>query len=197
MASTATTGRRLLLGDWGRIIRDPLDVLRLTYVIAAVAYVSVTGEGTVNLAASSLAVLGARFVDLPQPYDLAFIGAMTLTGWGDALGLYERFPNYDSVVHFLVPSTMAPIVYILLARAEVLPRLRGALWEIFEWTSDHLFGSSLVRGESDTVGDLVADGCGAAAGGVLLLLWSVFGWASERRLPGGEQAFTQQKGQEA
>src|SRR5919108_1415734 len=121
MASPATAKRRLIVGDWGPVIRDPLDVLRLLYVAAAIAFVSVTGEGAVNLAAASIAVVAARFVNLPQPYDLAFIGAMTLTGWGEGLGLYDRFAHYDSVVHFLVPSAIAPIVYILLARVEVLP----------------------------------------------------------------------------
>jgi uncharacterized membrane protein YjdF len=205
MTATATTQHRLLLGDWGRVIRDPIDLLRLAYVVAAVVFAIVVGEGIINLAASSIAVVGARFVNLPRPYDLAFIGAMTLTGWGEALGLYDRFTHYDSVVHFLVPFAIAPIVYILLARAEVVPHLRdtserrhhlgvfvvtlalglaiGALWEIFEWTSDHVAGSSLVQGETDTVSDLLADACGAAAGGVLLLLWSIFSWGSERRLP--------------
>jgi predicted membrane protein DUF2238 len=205
---TASPANKLWLGDWGPVVRDPLDLLRVAYVVAAIAYVSATGHGAANLAASSVAVVGARFVDLPRLYDLAFIGAMTLTGWGDALGLYDRFTHYDTVVHFLVPATIAPIVYILLARAEVLPRLHdtserrhhigvfvvtlslglaiGALWEIFEWTSDHVFGSHLVLGEQDTVSDLVADGCGAAVGGLLLLVWSIFGWGSERRVPAVE-----------
>jgi hypothetical protein len=199
---------RVLLGDWGPVVRDPLDLLRLAYVVAAISYAGATGEGVANLAFSGAAVVAARFVNLPRPYDLAFIGAMTLTGWGEALGLYDRFPSYDNVVHFLVPSAVAPIVYIVLARLEVLPRLRdtserrhhvgvfvvtlalglaiGAVWEIFEWTADHVLGSSLVLGEADTIGDLVADGCGAAAGAVLLVVWSVYGWEAERRVPGAE-----------
>ena len=205
---SASPATRLWLGDWGPIVRDPIDLLRAAYVVAAIVYASATGEGVVNLAASSVAVVAARFVNLPRVYDLAFIGAMTLTGWGEALGFYDRFTHYDTVVHFLVPATIAPIVYILLARAEVVPRLHdtserrhhlgvfvvtlsfglaiGALWEIFEWTSDHVVGSHLVLGEQDTVGDLVADGCGAAFGAALLLVWSIFGWGSERRAPGVE-----------
>jgi uncharacterized membrane protein YjdF len=180
-----------------------LDVLRACFVLAALGYVAAGAGSVINLAFSSAAVVAVRFVALPQPYDLAFIGSMTLTGWGDALGLYDRFAHYDSVVHFLVPSAIAPIVYILLARGDVLPDLRergerhhlvgifvvtlalglaiGAVWEIYEWSSDHAFGSSLVRGESDTVGDLVADGCGALVGGALLVAWRVYGWGTERR----------------
>jgi hypothetical protein len=148
----------------------------------------------------------ARLADLPRPYDLAFLAAMALTGWGDALGLYDAFASYDTVVHFLVPFAVSPIVYLLLARADVLPDLKhdtserhhyvgvfvvtlalglaiGALWEVFEYTSDHGLGSKLQHGETDTITDLVADSCGAAAGACLLVLWSISGWASQRRRP--------------
>jgi hypothetical protein len=198
--------RELLIGDWHPVVRDPLDLMRAAYVLAAAAYVAAGGGSVVNLAFSSAAVAGVRFVSLPRPYDLAFVIAMILTGWGDALGLYARFAHYDNVVHFLVPCAVAPIVYILLARADVLPDLRqtgerhhhvgifvvtlalglaiGAVWEIFEWSSDHAVGSSLVHGAGDTAGDLVADGCGALVGGALLVAWSVYGWGTERRTPG-------------
>jgi len=188
--------RRFLLG---------LDALRVAFVLAAIGYVAAGAGSEINLAFSSAAVVAVRFVALPQPYELAFIVSMALTGWGDALGLYNRFSHYDNVVHFLVPCAIAPIVYILLARGDVLPDLRqrgerhhfvgifvvtlslglaiGALWEIFEWSSDHTLGSSLVHGESDTVVDLVADGCGALVGGLLLVAWRVYGWGTERRIP--------------
>ena len=202
--------RALLLGDWHPVVRDPLDVLRGAFVAAAVVYAATGGGKVINLAVSSAAVVGVRFLSLPRPYDLGFLVAMTLTGWGDALGLYDRFPRYDNVVHFLVPAAIAPIVYILLARADALPDLRdrserrhhvgvflvtlalglaiGAVWEIFEWCSDRLFGSHLALGESDTIGDLVADGCGALFGGALLVLWSMFGWGTQRRLPADAHA---------
>ena len=159
----------------------------------------------VNPAVSSAAVIAVRFVDLPRPYELAFVVAMALTGWGDALGLYHRFSGYDNIVHFLVPCAFAPIVYILLARADVLPDLSdtterhhrvgvfvvtlafgaaiGALWEVFEWCADHTLGSHLQRGQTDTIGDLVADTCGALLGGILLVVWSIYGWESQRRRP--------------
>ncbi|HEY7691147.1 MAG TPA: DUF2238 domain-containing protein [Gaiellaceae bacterium] len=198
--------RRAVLGDWHPFLRDPLDVLRLAFVGAAVVYVVWDRASVVNLAVSSAAVVAVRFVDLPRLYDLGFVLAMALTGWGDALGLYDRFGDYDRVVHFLVPLVIAPVVYILLARAYVLPDLRdagerrhhlgvfvvtlafgaaiGALWEVFEWCSDHLLGSHLQHGQTDTIGDLVADTCGALVGGVLLVAWSIYGWGSERRRPG-------------
>ena len=188
------TPRRFLLA---------LDIVRAAFVLAAIGYVAAGAGSVINLAFSSAAVVAVRFVALPPPYELGFIGGMTLTGWGDALGLYHRFAHYDTAVHFLVPSAIAPIVYILLARGDVLPDLGergerhhlvgifvvtlalglaiGALWEIFEFSSDHVFGSHLVHGESDTATDLVADGCGALVGGALLVAWRLYGWGTERR----------------
>jgi hypothetical protein len=198
--------RELLVGDWHPVVRDPLDVLRGAFLIAAIVYVVWSGQSVINLAISTAAVVAVRFVELPRLYELGFILALALTGWGDALGLYDRFRHYDRLVHVLVPFVVAPIVYILLARADVLPDLRasgerhhrigifvvtlafgaaiGALWEVLEWCSDHTFGSSLQRGEADTIGDLIADTVGALIGAALLVVWSVRGWESQRRRPG-------------
>jgi hypothetical protein len=42
---------RLLLGDWGPVVRDPLDVLRLLYVAGAIAWVVVGGAAWTVLSA--------------------------------------------------------------------------------------------------------------------------------------------------
>ncbi len=98
------------------------------------------------------------------------------------------------------------VLYLCLARLDVLPDPRqetlrhheagmfivnfalglavGALWEVFEWTSDGVFGSNLSMGNDDTVGDLIADGLGSVTGGLLLVAWARFGWGSVRRIPG-------------
>lgn len=60
----------------------------------------------------------------------------------------------------------------------------GALWEVLEWTSDGVLGSHLSQGNTDTVGDLIADASGSLAGGGLMVLWSKRGWGSVRRIPG-------------
>ena len=202
--------RTLTLGDWHPVVRDPLDVLRGAFVVGAIVYGLFDGAGLGGLIAAALAVVGVRFLYLPRPFDLAFILAMTLTGWGEALELYDRFGYYDVVVHFLVPLFGAPCVYIALARLDTLPDPAdaydsrrhlagifvvtfalglaiGALWEIVEWISDHTFGSNLQEGQDDTIGDLVADATGALGGGFFLLAWTVFGWATVRRVPGGAE----------
>ena len=199
--------RRLLLGDWTPVIRDPIDLLRLTFLFGAVFFAA-SGDvkGVGNLLVASVAVLVARAIDLPRVYDLCFVVAMCFTGWGEALGLYDAIPWYDNLVHFVVPLLGAPVVYIALARLDVVPDPRdetharhyvgmfivtlalglaiGAIWEIVEWSSDGTLGSNLSLGNDDTVGDLIADGSGSVIGALLLVCWARFGWGSVRRIPG-------------
>jgi hypothetical protein len=203
----AVTTRTLVLGDWGRVIRDPIDLLRLAFFAGAAVF-AVTGQlgGAGNLLISGLLLVAARALDLPRLYDLALTLAMVLTGWGEALGLYDAISFYDNIVHFLTPLFASQVAFIALARAEVLPDPRdetglrqhlaifvvtaalgiaiGAVWEIFEWFSDGTFGSKLQTGNDDTVGDLIADTLGSLTGGALLVAWTVFGWGSVRRIPG-------------
>jgi uncharacterized membrane protein YjdF len=205
------TSRELVFGEWTPVVRDPLDLLRGAFVVGTVVLAAAGSSGALPLAVAAAAVVGVRFLDLPRPFDLAFILAMALTGWGEALRLYDRFGFYDVFVHFLVPLFGAPCVYIALARLDTLPDPAdasdskrhlagifavtlalglaiGAVWEIVEWTSDQTLGSNLSLGEQDTIGDLVADGAGALGGGLFLVAWTTFGWGTVRRLPGGAES---------
>jgi uncharacterized membrane protein YjdF len=151
-------------------------------------------------------VLAARLANLPRLYDLAVVVAMVLTQVGEAIGMYDTLDWYDRVVHFVVPMLSSQVFYLCLARLEVLPDPRqktlrnhlagmfvvtfalglavGALWEVFEYASDGVFGSDLSEGNADTVGDLIADAAGSLAGGALMVLWATRGWGSVRRIPG-------------
>jgi hypothetical protein len=201
------TARTLVMGDWGRVVRDPIDLLRLLF-FAGAAWLALSGEvgGMANLLVGGVALLVARAVNLPRLYDLGFTVAMVLTGFGEALGLYDAWKGYDNVVHFLTPAMCSQVAYIGLARLEVLPDPRddastphyvgifivtfalgvaiGGLWEIAEWSSDNTIGSSLQLGNDDTVGDLIADSLGSAAGAAALVAWTRYGWGSVRRIPG-------------
>lgn len=202
--------RRLLLGDWTPVIRDGIDVLRVLLVVAAVAAV-VSGEpggagGAVALCFAAGFALLARLINLPRPYDLGFVLVLVLHAAGESLGWYDSVGWFDRAVHVVLPFLVAPVVYIGLARLEVLPDPRddtrwrhyvgmavvafclgmsvGALWEIVEYTSDGTLQTSLSEGNADTVGDLVADAVGALCGALLLVAWAVWGWGSVRRVDG-------------
>jgi hypothetical protein len=200
-------GRRLLLGDWTPLVRDVIDVLRLVLVLATGAAL-VVGEAGAALAlgfATALALL-ARAVNLPRPYDFGFVVVLTLHAAGEALGWYDSLGWFDRVVHVVLPCLVAPVLYIGLARLDVLPDPRdetnvrhytgmaivafclgmavGGLWEIVEFTSDGVLDTGLSEGNSDTVGDLVADAVGSLCGAALLVAWAIWGWGSVRRITG-------------
>ena len=199
--------RRLLLGDWTPLVRDGIDVLRLAILGGAVVYAATGDWGSAAL----LAVLGGvtlvgRWVQLPRLYDLSLTLGMALQGFGETLGLYDRWVDFYDLVHFTLPMLTAPVVYIALARADVVPDPRdethlkhyvgigvvawclgiaiGAVWELYEWRSDDWFGSNLSEGNDDTNGDLLRDTLGSLAGAGLLVAWARFGWGSVRRIPG-------------
>jgi hypothetical protein len=199
--------RRLVLGDWTPLVRDGIDVLRLLLVGGA-AYYALAGDAgaAAVLAVMAAVTLVARLVDLPRVYDLSVTLAMVLQGFGEAWGLYDRFVRFDDLVHVSLPMLTAPVVYIALARLDVVPDPRdethlrhyvgiavvtaalgitiGALWEIYEWRSDAWFGTSLSEGNDDTNGDLVRDSLGSLAGAALLVAWARYGWGSVRRIRG-------------
>ena len=199
--------RRLLLGDWTPLVRDGIDVLRLAILGGAVVYAFTGDWGSAPL----LALLGGvtlvgRWVQLPRLYDLSLTLGMALQGFGETLGLYDQFVRFDDLVHFTLPMLTAPVVYIGLARLDVVPDPRdethlrhyvgigvvtaalgiaiGALWELFEWRSDAWFGTQLSEDNDDTNGDLFRDTLGSLVGAGLLVVWARFGWGSVRRIPG-------------
>ncbi len=199
--------RRLVLGDWTPVIRDGIDVLRLVILGGAVGYAATGRSGAAALLAGLGAVtLVARAVNLPRIYDLSLTLAMALQGFGETFGLYDEFVRFDDLVHFTLPMLTAPVVYIALARLDVVPDPRdetharhyvgiavvtaaigiaiGALWEIWEWRSDAWFGTQLSESNDDTNGDLVRDTIGSLIGAALLVVWARFGWGSVRRIPG-------------
>jgi hypothetical protein len=201
------TARTLVLGDWNPWIRDPIDVVRALLALAALGFlVAGDSNGAVLLGGAAALAWAVRPVQLPRAYDACFVTALTLQAGGEALGAYDSIPWFDNVVHFSLPFFLAPTLYIALARADVVPDPKdsskpahyvgifvvtlalgialGGLWEIWEWVSDHSFGSSLQLGLDDTVGDLVADTAGALCGALLLVCWARYGWGSVRRIPG-------------
>jgi hypothetical protein len=199
-------GRTLLLGDWTPVVRDPIDLLRTSFLIGAVAFLALGKGGALVLALAGIFAWAIRPLDLPRLYDLSVVVALGFAAWGEALRAYDAFPAYDIVTHVLVPMLGAPVLYIALARLEVLPDPAGkterhhhlgifvvtlalglavgAVWEIAEYLSDRVVGSQLQLGNRDTIGDLVADGAGALIGAALLVAWALFGWGSVRRIPG-------------
>jgi hypothetical protein len=187
-------------------VRDPVDVLRVGYVLWAVV-LTFQGNigGTVRLLLTAAAVTVPRLLNMPRPFDIAFILGMTTQAFGNTGGLFERYAWYDTFVHCVLPMVSAPTAYVALIRLEVLADFSkehrrhtlvgvflitvmlavalGAIYELYEYAADHLLGSQLQHGNTDTITDLAADGAGGLLGGALMAIWARFGWTTTRRVP--------------
>jgi hypothetical protein len=196
----------VFLRDWHPVLRDPLDLFRLSFPIGALIY-AIQGDwdAAVRLFLPGVAVFLVRAIDVPRPVDWAFCAAMFFQGWGNALHLFSKYWWYDNSVHITLPMSLAPILYIGFARLDVVPdpseraktnsELAGmalitmclgvtaaSFYEIYEWVVDHWFGQNLFIGETDTVTDLADGFLGAALGGLFLAVWAAARYTS-RRLP--------------
>lgn len=195
-------------GDWGWLVRDPLDLWRAALVLAAVVLLVRRGVdgGTVTFVVVAVIAVAVRPLLPPLLYDLLLLVALTLQGIGEASGAYDSLAWFDRVVHFVVPLLASGVLYVALVRLDVLPDPRddtgwrhhlgialvtfalgaasGAVWELYEWASDAGFGSELQESNDDTVGDLLMDCLGALSAALLLVLWTVRGLGSVRQVPG-------------
>jgi hypothetical protein len=202
------TWQKLFLGDWSRIVRDPLDVCRILFIAGTIVWGLSGRPVTVLVAASAVLVLG-RIVNLPRFYDFSLLVVMILIAWGEVLGIYDSWKFYDNVVHFTVPLLMTGMIYLLMVRLGVLPELSdltqvhqkfgffltavmlgmaiGAGWEIIEWSLDEWAGANLVGSATDTATDLIWDTMGATGSALILTLWSLGGHSLTRR-PGAALA---------
>jgi hypothetical protein len=196
--------RRLVFGDWYPLLRDPLDLLRLSFIVAAVAFfLAGSLEYGVRLSGTFLLLVVAQRLRMPRLFDLLFIVGMGLQAWGNAGRLFENVDWWDNLVHFVVPGTSVPVLYVLGWRLGLLPPMAethdlrrrlglvvfamatgisiGALYEIYEYVAVHWLDAPLAIGYSDTIFDLTLDAGGAFAGGVLLMLWSASHWPTGRQ----------------
>jgi hypothetical protein len=208
VGSTGLTWQKVVLGDWSRFVRDPLDVARILFIAGAIVW-GLLGNSVTIVAAASLVLVLARIVSLPRFYDLSLIVVMALIAWGEVLGFYDSWKSYDNVVHFTVPLLVTGLIYIMFVRLGVMQELSaltqphqkfglfltavalgmamGAGWEIVEWTSDETNGTHLVGSTTDTATDLIWDTMGATVSAIILVLWSL-GNHSTRRRPGAQLA---------
>ena len=206
VAGTKRVCALIFLRDWHPVLRDPLDLVRLSFPVGALIF-ALQGDwdAAVRLFLPGVAVFAVRALDVPRAVDWAFGAAMIFQGWGNALHLFEHFWWYDNLVHITLPMSLAPILYIGFARLDVVPdpsertgsnsELLGmalitgclgvtaaAFYEIYEWVVDHWFGQHLFIGETDTITDLADGFLGAGIGGLFLAVWAIAKYTT-RRLP--------------
>lgn len=155
---------------------DPQYTTRALLVFSAVAGLAVS--------------FAFAFVPTKRPRTLRAAEAAVLLAFaahvvGHAFGIYQRWPAYDTVLHFTVPL-ITPLILFALAQSSpwlwdwrrvsplevgiylfALAVTFGTLWEILEFGMDTFFGTKEQDGLPDTMIDLIADVSGAALGAVV------------------------------
>lgn len=200
--------RYVLLGDWSRYVRDPIDLLRLAFLVAAIVFFGLGNVAVgIGLTGNFALVVLARQLHLPRPFDLAFVLLIAVQGVGYSANLFAAIPWYDVVLHSTLPGVAATLLYIVLLRVGVVPDLSGprttprrhyvgillsavglgnligVIFEIYEYLAVNELGADLVIGYGDTLGDLSLGMLSSLVGGGFLILWSEFGWGTVRRTP--------------
>ena len=198
------TRQRLVVGDWNELLRDPIDVLRAALLVGAFA-MAVSGDysAAVRLTLSFAAVIAARALDLPRTIDLAFTLGISLSGWGNALGLFDAWPWYNKIVHYVLPFGGSATLYFLLARLGVvcdfdhrcharqalgvavvtlaLGFTAGGFYEVWEWFIHHNLNAPIYVTYDDTITDMIDNALGSLTGGIVLMLWARRGWGTRRK----------------
>ncbi len=146
-----------------------------------VTTISVLGIIMVTLAP---VVLGKRFrVFVPPEFEaLAIVFVFASLFLGEVRGYYVRFWWWDTVLHtasgFLLGILGFLLVHVLNEKEDIELHMRpafvalfafmfavgmGAIWEIFEFGMDQIFGMNMQKtGLVDTMWDLIVDTIGAA-----------------------------------
>jgi hypothetical protein len=99
-------------------------------------------------------------------------------------GTFNTSPTIDSIGHFVLPATAAPLLAMVLQATKFAPKLRTsalllaiillgvtseALWEIFEFCIDQLLGFSWQPNNTDTMLDIILAVAGTIVGGLLFI----------------------------
>jgi hypothetical protein len=70
LASVRSGLSQVFLGDWHPVLRDPLDLFRLSFVVGAGIFAAVgDGDAFVRLLLPGIAVLAVRALDIPRAID--------------------------------------------------------------------------------------------------------------------------------
>ncbi|MEI4470414.1 hypothetical protein [Frigidibacter sp. MR17.24] len=177
----------------GRAFRAQPYAVQAIWISLWLAVGFAVWEGQWSLAFVALATFGASLVPLvlvarlgmrlPMPFIVGIVGFVYATIFlGEAFDFYHRYPWWDVVMHggsaigfglmgflfvFLLfeGDRYAAPAWAMALIAFCVAVTIGAVWEIFEFGMDQLFGLNMQKsGLPDTMGDLIVDVIGGAFG---------------------------------
>ena len=132
-------------------------------------------------------------ISIPWVLELLIFLALFLHVIGGAFGLYEKFNNWDTVTHFVSTFMLAvvglTVIYLMhvywdglmmdiraiMVFTVFIGAFLGGIWEIMEWSTDQIFGTTEQHGLDDTMKDLVMDMVGAMIAAMLGAKWILDG----------------------
>jgi hypothetical protein len=197
---------RWLAGDWTPLVRDVNDLFRLS-LFAGIWLALAGGDGgtAVRFALTFLVTLAARRLDPPRPFDLAFNLAMAFQAWGAYGGAFDSLSAYQDWTYFADALAFAIMLYLALLRLGLFPEFAdepgvhrrvaiflaamclGYCASVYSahyiYFANHVLGASFAASWDGLTRNLAFGWLGAIAGGLLLVLWDVYGWGTRRRLP--------------
>lgn len=175
--------------QWPSVHKGLTLVLQATLLVGVILFcvqgrwLTATVTAAIVLVTFLPLLLGRRFdVYIPPEFEvLAVVFVYASLFLGEVHGYYVRYWWWDAVLHtgsgFLLGILGFLLVYVLNERSDIdvhmQPRFvalfafmfavgMGALWEIFEFGMDQLFGMNMQKsGLVDTMWDLIVDSIGA------------------------------------
>jgi hypothetical protein len=123
-----------------------------------------------------------QVITLYYPFSITLLVVLFLLLIRIPLGTFNDTSIIDTIGHFTLPATGAPLVYALLVKTSFLPYLKvhaallimillgttmEAFWEIFEFCIDLIFPWHWQLSNQDTMIDIILAVVGSLIGGLL------------------------------
>lgn len=169
-----------------RILWLVIVVMRIALVVAILWAITLgdlvtLGMSVLTLASSFVPTFVERYynVSLPIEYHLVIVIFLFMSLFlGEVGDAYERFWWWDIVLHASSGIVLGFIGFLMLYALQAQNKIRmspglmaffcfcaamtvGVLWEFFELFMDLTFGLNMLKGDLDTLADLVVDALGA------------------------------------
>lgn len=180
--------------DPKRTARWIFDLAVVAALISSVVMITMgRWEPAIRFGVVALIMLIARFGDVPPSFGGAFAVLLLFATWASVEHWYRQINNFDLLVHFLTPGSLAAVAYFVLARLHLLPPVgkssgtlsagapvvwvtvvgvtAAVLWEFYEWVVEQIAPAGMRVGYTDTIGDLIAGMAGSIVAGLLVTWW--------------------------
>ncbi len=176
----------------GEVTADLIRIAGFLSILIAALWFDLTDAGVLAFTLPGLLV--PRFVGVRSWFDIVFGMTLLAAAWSNVFDLYTRVPGWDLVVHFACTGVLAMVVYLLLARRDVVhppgaPAFRAwaaivmtavfglamsAVWEMIEWFGHAFISDAIFVAYDDTIGDMAVGGLGAVLGGFAIAFLTLY-----------------------